>query len=478
MQLWQSRHKIWQGGKMKILLYNWASIYSNLGGGVNVYIKNIIPQLIQKGHDVYFLSSGVTYTRDKKMRITQQPDWNGCHCFEIINSPVVAPAHSMFNHIDQTITNIDIKSLVHNFLRTHNFDIIHFNNIEGLSIDILDLKKENPETKFIYSFHNYNCVCPQVNLWHSEFENCINNNDYMKCVNCVIPNDLEKEIEKRICRTDPIYLRKIRFFYRHILKNIIPQKKQRENIPQFKSFQNQSFQYKNYVETLVTKINQNIDELISVSQRTKEVVCKRGIRNSHHSVLYIGTKFAELPYKNKEFSNTEDITIAYIGYMRHDKGYYYLLYLLEKIDINIARKINFIVAARTNNTHEINRLQQLSQRLKSVIFHNGYTHDNLSSILEKAELGIVPVLWEDCLPQVVYEFVCNGIPVLSSDLGGAKEIANNSKFFYKSKCIDDFENKLAFLLQNKQELKSFFSSGIRPLTINEHINELTNLYTI
>ena len=64
---------------MKVLIYNWADLNTSDGGGVNVYVKNIIPELIKRKIEVVFLNSGVKYTNDSKLRIEKIDSYiKGC----------------------------------------------------------------------------------------------------------------------------------------------------------------------------------------------------------------------------------------------------------------------------------------------------------------------------------------------------------------------------------------------------------------
>lgn len=465
---------------MNILLYNWAGIDGNLGGGVNVYVKNLIPGLLNKGNKVTFLNSGVRYTRDNKLKIEKLSNlFNECSRYEIVNSPVLAPAHSMFNNLENVLENEQLTTVFIDFCKDKNFDIIHFNNIEGLSLDILSTKKIL-KTKFIYTIHNYHVVCPQVNLWKYESENCITCNDFKDCVNCVYPNNIEKEKEKRICLSQNKIIRGIRAFYRRNIRNkILKNNKINFNNDYEEKFISQDI-YREYINRSIDAINKNIDLIISVSKRTHDVVCKRGIRENNHKIIYIGTKFAEYldQYKKYKKYNNEDtnLSIAYLGYMRHDKGYYYLLWMLENLPEFISKHITFIVAARCNNNNEIDRLINLEKKLNSLKYYNGYTHNNLHKILQNVDLGIVPVLWEDCLPQVAIEFVCHGVPVLCSDLGGAHEIGNNKNFIYKSKDKNDFEEKIISFIFNKNRLNLYWDNFKNIKTIEDHVNEIQKIY--
>lgn len=60
---------------MKILIYNWAPLDLNIGGGVAVYVKNVLDYLSKTADndhiDVVFLSAGYYYDNSKK-RISEK----------------------------------------------------------------------------------------------------------------------------------------------------------------------------------------------------------------------------------------------------------------------------------------------------------------------------------------------------------------------------------------------------------------------
>ena len=64
-------------------------------------------------------------------------------------------------------------------------------------------------------------------------------------------------------------------------------------------------------------------------------------------------------------------------------------------------------------------------------------------------------LWEDNLPQIAIEFISKGIPILTSDRGGAKEIACNEAFIFRSGSHEAFASKLADILQSSHWLNQF-----------------------
>ncbi|MDR2648167.1 MAG: glycosyltransferase, partial [Clostridiales bacterium] len=147
----------------RILIYNWLPFDNmwNWGGGVTVYCKSLIDTILTENPftQIYFLSSGFAYkstTTETFIRKIPNIFGDKVHQFEIVNSPVPAEQRYMFVNPLAALNNETLKDAVRQFMTAHGiFSAVHFNNIEGLSIDVLDLKKEFPQTEFIFSIHNY-----------------------------------------------------------------------------------------------------------------------------------------------------------------------------------------------------------------------------------------------------------------------------------------------------------------------------------
>ena len=71
------------------------------------------------------------------------------------------------------------------FARQGPFDVVHFNNLEGLPVTVLGLKARFPDTRVVLSLHNYYPVCPQVNLWRQERAHCTDFEGGAACETCL-----------------------------------------------------------------------------------------------------------------------------------------------------------------------------------------------------------------------------------------------------------------------------------------------------
>lgn len=467
---------------MRILYYNWIQFdnASNKGGGVNLYQKNLIDAMLQNyDHEIFFLSSGREYRNPIKDAYIQKTDncfGDSCQSYTIVNSPILATG----NYLDDRDLTVYLEEnslyqLLRDFIaELGGIDVIHFNNLEGLSLSVFRLKEDYPKMRMIYSLHNYFPFCPQVNLWSHNRENCINYCDGKSCTDCHDLDVFSSKIKEKLALDEQYEAQRGIFTaekYRQQQKSIDDKykaKKQRKN--------RDALVYRRFREETVTSLNYYADKILAVSDRVKSIAISMGIQANKIQTSYIGTKIADRQLGHLHTTNNNVFTMAYLGYMRHDKGFYFFLETCEQLATQLANACNLVFAAKISDTHARERIELLKKRFHHVIFYDGYTHETLEEILAQVDLGIVPVLWEDNLPQIAIEMVSMGVPVLCSHLGGAKELTKSRHFCFQSGNKKDFEEKLQYIMEHPQVLHEYFSQSQALTTMKEHVRSLQKIY--
>ena len=477
---------------MKILYYNWTQFdnTNNEGGGVNVYQKNLIDYMLKEtNNEIYFLSSGTYYDLfNKKTYIKESKNIYGdkCKTYKLINSKCLAPASAMYDDINTYLSDVEDYEALKNFInKCGGFDVIHFNNIEGLSLNCLKIKKDFPNTKVIYSLHNYFFCCPKVNLFYNDEKNCI---DYQegklcnKCINSVVSKRKITFFYKIDRLSESLHMsginKKIRWCAKSLLKKLKNKNLQRKTEYKFHDF---NCNFKEYREKSVETINDYVDVVLAVSNRVREIAIKYGVKPEKIFTNYIGTKVAEneIGQLNIRKNKTQDFNIAYMGYFNKQKGFDFLVEALNNLPDDIAKKINFYCYAKMKDENDkinVEKIKELNRKLKSATHINGYNHNELPKIYENIDLGIVPVIWEDNLPQVAIEYVAYGVPVLCRNLGGAQELSAAKEFVFKAGDIKDFQNKIIKIIKNRKLLKKYFDEKQKLTTMDEHVKTLMKFY--
>ena len=468
----------------KILIYNWVQFDIKDGGGVTVYVDNIINDMKDNNDiELYFISSGTCYNlfSDKiKIKKTRNKYGDRVKSYTIYNSPVMF-AYNQFSRVDIYNKEKELAEVFDKFIEENNgFDIIHFNNLEGLSPYVLKLKEKYPKTKFIYSMHNYFPVCPNVYLWAHNKENCKDYKNGKKCCNCII-SDYDQA--KKMLKIRTLLERLGINIQSKFIKKLYGKIKKTNSVGDKKNLENKNgcsaLDYKRFREINVDFLNKYVDDVLCVSKRVKEIAINFGISHEKCHVSYIGTKFANNLQRQDIDLNSKDFNLIYLGYMSSMKGFDFLVESLLSLDKKVAKNINLYLVCRNNLEYNIEDIKaNLEKKFASVTYLDGYTHDNLPDILKEKHLGVIPVVWEDNLPQVSIEITSFGVPILASDLGGASELCESNDFKFRGGDVKDFQKKITNLVNNRDKLKEFWNFYNKPTTMRQHLDELYKYYGI
>jgi glycosyltransferase involved in cell wall biosynthesis len=503
--------------KIRILYYNWIDFedQGRRGGGVSIYQRNLVDAATQRGDEVWFLSSGLSYSLFARRPFLREVKARkgGVRKFEIVNSTFLSPGHDAFGKAVADAPQMDRVFAA--FLREHGpFDVVHFNNLEGIPVSFLRLAREHyPPAKIIYSVHNYFAFCPQVNLWFQERAACRDFHSGRKCVNCLVkpPNPRGT---RRLYRLEYCLRRlgippqslvhrlaawlvfgPLRTAYR-LAKAVSRGNALREDLvsagcggwqqttkPTAILDPAEAAQFAARRRLFVDALNTYTNHVLAVSRRVAELTVGFGIDPAKVQTLYIGTRFAQPPqsairYPLTAMRSTENRTagsglrLAYLGYMRRDKGFYFYLKALKKMPAGLARRLGLVFAAKLADPRAYECIKRMAHRFASVSFYNGYSHVQLPQILSGVDLAVVPVLWEDNLPQVAIECVGSGVPILTSDRGGARELLGCPDLVFRAGSRADFFAKLSAVLDNPAILSGALAGRARLYTPEEHYERL------
>lgn len=494
---------------MKILYYNWVDYLDdeNRGGGVSVYQRNLVRALA--GHSdvsVAFFSSGVAYdllSRVPRWDVVDQGD--ACPRYEIVNSGVIAPAHHSYGdgaQLDHPETAEAVYDLID---QTGPYDVLHLNNLEGLPVSVLEgFKTRWPQMRIVVSLHNYYPFCPQVNFWHQERISCTGFDEGRNCVHCLPARHNQRNLQLAAglsCQLKSMGLKpgswafdvalfwslrlgaKTALLARRLRG--VPRRMRRPSLgstpgtlevvarPDGTPFANRRAQ-------MVAALNGFCDSVLCVSDAVRTLAVAHGIDPKLAHTSYIGSpesaRFAQTVPRAVPQSGDGVLTLGYLGYMRRDKGFYFLLQALETLPPDLAGRVRVVIAARRGDKATMGRVAALGSHLSEVDYANGYGHDDLDRLLAQVDVGLVPVLWHDNLPQVALEMHARHIPLLCADMGGAQELGNCPEMVFPAGNIEAFHARIAALLDGTVDFDRYWQGARPPTGMPAHIDGLLPHY--
>ena len=478
----------------RVLYVNWVDYLDSegRGGGVSVYQRS----LMAADPDATFIACGTSHDLMSRAprweRVRHGPQFDRHRRFDLVNSGVLAPGHFSFGDPRQ-VSDPATTSVFHDFLaRQGPFDIVHFNNLEGLPVETLDLGRRFPRTRVVLSLHNHYAVCPQVNLWQDEARNCTDFRSGAACGSC-LPAMPQPSVLRAAAgmayhlkttglepgtRAHDAPMRLMMTTGRAGVRTLRRLRGRGEGPSPFPDGKARAFTQRR--AAFVARINASCDVVLCVSDAVRRVATAHGIDPALLRTCRIGTDqsaaWERTAPRRAPARHDGTITAAFLGYMRRDKGFEFLLTAIEALPDALAARLRLRIAARRGDPVLVDRMKALSPRLAALDRRDGYDRAALDDLLNDVDIGIVPVLWEDNLPQVALEMHARHIPLICSDLGGARELGGTEALVFPAGDTAAFAARLGAFMAGAVDLGAYWAGARRPVGMAEHLADLGRIY--
>ena len=479
---------------MRILHYYWVDPQdpAGRGGGVRVYLQALVAaQNAVPGVETCTFSSGLAYDLRNKM-----PRWHSSRLghYEIVNSATLAPSHADFATHAQLHDAPTTATFLEFVKCTGPYDVLHLHGLEGIPAEILASKQHFPEMRLVLSLHNYHAFCPQVNLWWQEQAHCADFDAGARCSTC-LPTPARPGVVRAAYRVETVLTRLsmgpgtlaydrawrvvIRFAWR-LLKRLLRRGKVQANSPPSNELPKMATVFRERRAGIVRLINTYCDTVLAVSERTRQIAEQFGLEGVRTS--YIGTMHArhwgmtsprDLP---RAYSAARPLRLTYLGYMRRDKGFGFLLDALSDLPPQHLTRVHLCIAARRGDSDVIAAMTRLTPTLAGLDWHDGYDHGDLDQILAKTDFGLVPPLWEDNLPQTALEMHSRHIPLITSDRGGAQELGNCPALTFAAGDKAAFCALIVRVLEGAVPMTEYWTHARAPISMADHVQDLLKQY--
>ena len=187
--------------RTRIALLGWAqlSLQERQGTGYNLYASELASGLVQRGHAVFYLRSGLDYALGRGIHIAPFESWRGVHCSHLFNSPNLSPAAENFRNMSAEMRCPELTEHVLRWLDEVRADLVHVHSLEGFPLDLPAAIRASGRP-LVVTPHNYWYLCPQVDLLYRERELCEDYEGGRRCIDCVGAPDPSSARRRRAAR--------------------------------------------------------------------------------------------------------------------------------------------------------------------------------------------------------------------------------------------------------------------------------------
>lgn len=196
--------------------------------------------------------------------------------------------------------------------------------------------------------------------------------------------------------------------------------------------------------------------------------------------LFKNVKTVVLPNANesnpiKINKNYDNIDFLYVGALEKHKGPEILIKAFSRI---IEKNIKLHIVGKGS---EGLKLQELASKDNRIIFHSFLRGNDLKELYKRANVMVIPSIWYDNSPMVIYESFMNSTPVIGSDIGGIPELVQEkyNGFLFKAGDFKELKEIMEYVIKNKAILRRLEQNAYdssHEYDIENHIKKLETIY--
>jgi glycosyltransferase involved in cell wall biosynthesis len=391
------------------------------GGGLISYAEDVMEAQAAAGHDVAYFFGGRHYPLVRRPRVHR---WRrrGVRMLEVLSSPISVGLDRGTRFPEQDLEEPEIERLFEEALDDHRPEVLHVQELLGLPSAVIDRTRRRG-VPVVMTLQDYFPLCPTLKLYDSHGHVCLRRDPAAECVRC--------------CRDAPLGTRHIRDMTvafelqragrvlpwarapaKRTLTTVLPRLPTGLPIDERAAYVEAPLApeaaYRRRREVNLDRLAR-IDALVGASTRTTEIYATLGVPRARLRTLHLTAGHVAALEPRVIESPPRPVRFATLsGAATEEKGCLLLL--------DAARRLEAIApgGAYTIEVHGVvnERVRSALERVPGVRIRRRYRPVDLDSILEEADVGLVPSLWEEVLANAGLEFISKAIPVVANALGG------------------------------------------------------------
>jgi glycosyltransferase involved in cell wall biosynthesis len=178
---------------------------------------------------------------------------------------------------------------------------------------------------------------------------------------------------------------------------------------------------------------------------------------------------------NENCNSVEDHSVLYVGKHTEAKGI--------RVVLNAAEILSDVTFHFCGSGSDDNITEARANDNENIIYHGYVSEKELLRLRRESSVAVVPSLWMENSPFVIYEHFATGLPVVASDIGGIPELVKDGKTgaLFQPGDTQALAKSVRELLENDDRRDAASKRAIewaRNHTLEAHINELLSIYQV
>ncbi|MFZ2333451.1 MAG: glycosyltransferase family 4 protein [Sideroxyarcus sp.] len=218
-----------------------------------------------------------------------------------------------------------------------------------------------------------------------------------------------------------------------------------------------------------------LDRVIVPTRLMEKMLVKNGLNPSKVSYSRFGIRPAKLETYEPDIAGK--FRIGFIGGLAEHKGVHLLISALRRLP-DIASLELKIYGRNDLFPGYLKKLRQLAKDDQRIHFCGTFPNEQIGKIFAELDVLVVPSIWYENTPLVIYSAQAAGCPVIASNLGGMAEVVEHeiNGLLFEAGDISGLAGSIKRLALDQKLRHQLATNALRPKSISEYVIELQEIY--
>ncbi|MGN6368156.1 MAG: glycosyltransferase family 4 protein [Phycisphaerae bacterium] len=221
---------------------------------------------------------------------------------------------------------------------------------------------------------------------------------------------------------------------------------------------------------------QQLDRIIVPSTTMQKLMIDNGAPAEKVVKLPYGVRSEQIERSTNKGTHPT-LRILFIGQIFEHKGCHLLIDAVRSLPLELNLRLR-LYGDLTQDPAYVATLRTRAANDPRIELMGRFPNTDVSNILKDADLLVVPSLWYENTPLVIYEAMAAGVPVIASDLAGTAEAIKpeTNGLLFQTGNTQDLAKQLRRLAEDRALVARLAEKTERPLTIAENVTALEKIY--
>jgi glycosyltransferase involved in cell wall biosynthesis len=428
--------------------------------GTEVLTRDTGLEMLRRGHEVHVLTTDPE-AQGRSLDVRHEDyDYRGLK----VRSLWLPKQRSALEVFRSEFDNEMVVERVRGYVRQIEPDVVHMFHLSGLSASIIEVFREL-DIPVVFTATDFWAICARATLSKPSGELSTGPDDISSnCLECrkaerFLPPNLLPDVKDK------------QTFYRRLAERALTREKdEHQNMAVLRTMLART-------ETLHGLFNA-VDAILAPTEFMHEMLTDNGIDPNIVTVFPYGMDTSGFRGAGRvRYEDGWPLRIGFIGAINLNKGLDVLISAFKQLpkDDAVTLRVCGGLEAKGDYANEVYAAAGGDPRIN---FAGAFPNEKMAAELGKIDVLVVPSVWYENAPLVIYSALAAGIPVVATDLGGMAGIVHHEEngLLFGHRDSSDLARQLGRLVSEPGLLERLAANAGEVRTVEDSVDEMLGLY--